>query len=138
MRALLVLALFWAAPVCAESVVALRTIRPQQIITDHDVRLDQSTIQGAHQQLEDVLGQEAKYIIYPGRAIMKGSVGTPAIIERNQIVELIYSSGGLRIIAEGRALGRGATGDRIRVMNIGSRTTIFGEISPDGTIRVTK
>lgn len=138
MRTLLVLAMFWAVPVCAESVVALRTIRPQQIITDQDVRLDQTEIQGAHRMLEEVLGQEAKYIIYPGRAIMRGSVGIPAVVERNQRVELIYLHGGLRIVAEGRALGRGASGERIRVMNLGSRTTIFGEISPDGSVRVTK
>ncbi|MEM9126779.1 MAG: flagella basal body P-ring formation protein FlgA, partial [Pseudomonadota bacterium] len=42
----------------------------------------------------------------------------------------------LSITTEGRALGRGAAGDRIRVMNLSSRTTVTGLIRPDGQIEV--
>ncbi|WP_136443301.1 flagellar basal body P-ring formation chaperone FlgA [Pacificoceanicola onchidii] len=122
----------------AESVVATRTIRPQQVIMPGDVRLDQAEISGAFKRLDAVIGQEARFALYPGRAVMQGSIGEPAVVDRNQVVELIYIHGGLRIAAEGRALGRGGVGERIRVMNTGSRTVLFGEIAPNGTIIVSK
>jgi flagella basal body P-ring formation protein FlgA len=42
----------------------------------------------------------------------------------------------LRIAADGRALGRGAAGAHIRVMNLASRNTVGGEVQPDGTVHV--
>ncbi|WP_425071527.1 flagellar basal body P-ring formation chaperone FlgA [Sagittula sp. S175] len=138
MRLLAVLLGVAASTAQADTVVATQTIRPQQIITSDAVKLDPSTVAGAYTALHQVVGQEAQYALYPGRALMIGAVGEPALIERNQVVELIYEYGGLRIVTEGRALDRGAAGDRIRVMNISSRTSLFGTISPDGTILVAK
>jgi flagella basal body P-ring formation protein FlgA len=137
MRWLVLLALVPGAAV-ADTVVATQTIRPQQIITADAVRLDPAEVQGAHATLDAVVGQEARTAIYPGRAVMHGAVGQPALVDRNQAVELVYVQGGLRIRAEGRALGRGAAGERIRVMNVDSRTTLFGTIAPDGSILVNK
>jgi flagella basal body P-ring formation protein FlgA len=65
-----------------------------------------------------------------------GDIGPPAVIDRNQIVGLRYSANGITISTEGRALERGAIGDMIRVMNIGSRATLFGQILSDGSIEV--
>ena len=135
-----VVALFFllAAPLAAETIVATRTIRPQQIITAGDIRIEPLKIEGAHSNLDMVIGLEARVAIYPGRAIMQGALGPPALVERNQYVELIFENAGLRIVAEGRALGRGAIGERIRVMNESSRTVLFGTITEDGSIRVSK
>jgi flagella basal body P-ring formation protein FlgA len=135
-RALLLVLL--GAPAGAETVVATQTIRPQQIITADLVRLDAAEVAGAFSSLDAVLGLEARRAIYPGRAVMRGALGTPALVDRNQMVALIYAYGGLRITAEGRALGRGAAGERIRVMNVDSRTTLFGTIAPDGSVLVQK
>ena len=138
MRYAAFLALFLAGQAAAEVVVATRTIRPQQVIAPDDVRLDPADRPGAHTVLDDVIGREARVAIYPGRVVMQGAVGSPALVDRNQAVELIFVHGTLRIIAEGRALGRGGAGDRIRVMNASSRTVFFGTIHPDGTVHVSK
>jgi flagella basal body P-ring formation protein FlgA len=58
------------------------------------------------------------------------------VVERNQIVPISFLSGGLAIKAEGRALARGGVGDVIRVMNLQSRTTVSGQIAPDGQVLV--
>jgi flagella basal body P-ring formation protein FlgA len=125
-------------PAAADTVVAAQTIRPQQIITAQAVRLDPAEVAGAHQSLDEVIGLEARHAIYPGRAVMRGALGAPALVERNALVNLVYLHGGLRIVADGRALGRGAAGDRIRVMNIDSRNVLFGTIAEDGTVLVSK
>lgn len=135
---LFLLFILTAQGLSAETVVTVQTIRPQQIITADLVRMDPADVPGAHSILDEVLGMEARIAMYPGRAVMRGAVGVPALIDRNQMVEIVYVAGGLRIKAEGRALGRGAAGERIRVMNTDSRTVLFGTISPDGTVLVAK
>jgi flagella basal body P-ring formation protein FlgA len=139
MKTLAALALMLAAgAAAADTVVATRTIRPQEIITADALRLDAATVAGAHDSLEAVIGQEARVAIYPGRAVMRNATGMPALIERNAVVELVYRQNGLVIVTEGRALARAAAGERIRVMNLSSRTTLFGTVSSNGTVLVTK
>ena len=126
-----------AFPVFADTVVPARTIRPHQIITEMDVTFAAGDLISGFGRLSDVIGQEARVALYVGRPILVGDIGPPALIDRNQIVALRYASGGISISTEGRALERGAVGDRIRVMNLGSRATLFGQILEDGTVKVT-
>ncbi|MBY6003914.1 flagellar basal body P-ring formation protein FlgA [Salipiger bermudensis] len=125
-----------ASSATAETVIATRTIRAQEIVPPDAVRLDAAEIRGAHGALEDVVGQEARVALYPGRPVMRGAVGTPALVERNQIVELSFARNGLSIVTEGRALDRAGAGERVRVMNLSSRTTLFGTVTDDGAVRI--
>jgi flagella basal body P-ring formation protein FlgA len=125
-----------AFPVVADTVVPARTIRANQIITEMDVTFAAGDLVTGFSRLSDVIGQEARVALYVGRPILVGDIGPPAIVTRNQIVPLRYSANGISISTEGRALERGAIGDRIRVMNLGSRATLFGQILNDGTVRV--
>ncbi|NIR43626.1 MAG: flagella basal body P-ring formation protein FlgA, partial [Gemmatimonadetes bacterium] len=43
---------------------------------------------------------------------------------------------GIEIMTEGRALQRAAVGETIRVMNLSSRTTVSGQVAPDGSIQI--
>lgn len=125
-----------AFPAVADTVVPSRTIRAYQIITEMDVTFAPGDLATGYARLSDVIGQEARVALYAGRPILMGDIGPPAVISRNQIVPLRYNANGISIATEGRALERGAIGDRIRVMNLGSRATLFGQILDDGTIRV--
>ncbi len=136
MKTLLFIIALWATPGFGETLVAARTIRSQAIITAQDVAVSGATIAGTYLTPDDVIGQEARVVIYVGRPIRLGDVGPPALVDRNQIVTIVFNSGGLRISAEARALGRGGIGDRIRVMNLASRTTVTGTIQPDASIIV--
>ena len=127
-----------ASDLLAETVVANRTIRPQQILTEQDIRLEPGQHAGAFSDIGNAVGMEARVAIYPGRPVMRSAVGEPALIERNQAVELVYRRGGLRIVTEGRALGRGGSGERVRVMNLASRSILFGTIQDNGTILVSQ
>jgi len=131
---LLVLASTTAAH--AQSVVAARTIRAQTVITADDLVMSDDTVSGAYTALEEVIGFETRVALYAGRPVRSGEVGPPALVERNQIVPLIYQVGGLIIAAEGRALGRAGLGETVRVMNMASRQTVSGRIRSDGAIVV--
>ncbi len=128
--------LFFPTAVMADSVVATRTIRAQAIVVADDVTVVAADIPGALRDPATGIGLEAQIAIYPGRPLHAADLGPPAIVDRNQIVLLAYQSGLLAIMTEGRALSRGGVGDVIRVMNLASRTTVSGQIMPDGSVHV--
>lgn len=120
----------------AEVIVASRTIRAREIISVDDLILKSANIDGAVSDPSDIIGKEARVVLYAGRPIRPGDIGSPAIIDRNDLVTLVFSRGPLRIATEGRALGRGAVGETVRAMNMTSRTTVTGRIMTDGSIEV--
>lgn len=134
---LLSLTLLACSPALADRVEAVRVIRAHEIIAAGDVVLREDP--GAvGPSLKEIIGKEARVALYPGRPIRAGDVTTPAVVERNQMVPLVYVRGGLRIEAEGRALERAGPGDYIRVMNLASRATVTGRVTANGQIEVSR
>lgn len=125
-----------AGPAAAEAVSAARAIRAQTVISAADLTVVDQDVPGAVLRLEDAAGLEARVTLYPGRPILLSQIGPPAIVERNQMVQMVYARGPLAIFAEGRALDRGGAGDRVRVMNLGSKQIVTGAVGADGRIEV--
>lgn len=139
MRALLILvALMFADAAPAETLTAARLVRPQAVIVPDDLVLVDRSVPGALGVGDDIIGLEARVTLYPGRPILADHVGPPALIERNQPVLAIFRRGGLTILAEARALSRGAEGDLVKIMNLASRTTVSGFVQPDGSVLVSR
>jgi flagella basal body P-ring formation protein FlgA len=135
MRAL-VLLLLLASPAQADSLIAARTLQAHSVLAAEDMMLVAADLPGALTSPELAVGQETRIAIYAGRPILASALGPAALVERNQIVVLIYRSAGLTISTEGRALDRGAEGDRIKVMNLTSKSTVTGVIGPGGVVHV--
>lgn len=123
-------------PAMAETLIAARTVRSQAILVPSDLSMIAKTIPGSLDNPDQAIGLEARVVLYAGRPIRPGDVGPAAIIERNQIVTLLFRRGGLTIAAEARALARAGVGDVIRVMNLASRSTVSGTVGADGTVTV--
>ncbi|WP_323763949.1 flagellar basal body P-ring formation chaperone FlgA [Marinovum sp.] len=136
--ALALLSVCLAGAALAETVVPARTLRANTIIAPTDLTMRSTDVPGALSDPDQIIGRETRVTLYAGRPIRPGDIGPPALVTRNQIVTLHFTAGGLRILADGRALGRGGAGDRIRVMNLSSRATLFGTVQPDGTINVSQ
>lgn len=124
-------------PAMADVLVSSRTLRAGTQITADDLSLIRGNPpHGAATNAADVIGMEARVTLYAGRPIPLGSLSEPALVERNQLVSLIFNHGGLEIRAEGRALGRGGAGDTIRIMNLASRSTVSGQVAAPGIVEV--
>lgn len=136
MRFILALLCLMPGLAAAETVVAARTIRAQTVLSAQDLVVQPGGPGGV--ALADLIGQEARVALYAGRPVGPGDVGPPALVERNQIVSLVYEGHGLTILAEGRVLGRAAAGEHVRAMNLDSRATISGRVMADGRVRVTE
>lgn len=125
-----------AVPALAETVVAARTIPAHTLIGPEDLLLRDVVIPGGVDDPTLIIGMEARVALYAGRPIRPADVGFPAVVERNQLVPLIFIRAGLMITTEGRALGRAGPGDVIQVMNLASRTTVSARIGLDGAAYV--
>ncbi|MGB0440081.1 MAG: flagellar basal body P-ring formation chaperone FlgA [Paracoccaceae bacterium] len=135
---ILIWILLWGLPgvALAESILTTRTIRPEDIIAPSDIRIVQDSFRGSYTKPEDVIGQEARVALYAGRPILRGDVRAPALVGRNDRVELVFRQGGLQITAEGRALSRAAVGETAMVLNITSRRRVIGRVMADGRVLV--
>lgn len=131
------LSLVGVSSAAADTVIATQNIRSKSIITANDIKLVAADLKNGFSSLDDVIGQEARVILYAGRPVTRNDIGPPALVERNQIVTLAYTAGPITILAEGRSLGRAGAGEILRVMNLSSRTSIAGTVRPDGTVAVT-
>lgn len=138
MRMLALIGCLVTAPAAADTVLAARTIRAQSLITAQDLVVKRVDVVGAISDPARIAGQEARVALYAGRPIRPGDFGPPALVERNQIIALIYDHSGLSITAEGRSLSRAGPGETVRVMNMSSRITVSGQVQPDGRVLVSR
>lgn len=138
MRWLFAIAVFvLPLPAAADVLVATRTLRAATQISPGDVVLVRGTPPpGAATHPEEAIGMEARVTLYSGRPIPLASLSEPALVERNQLVALLFHHGGLEIRADGRALGRGGAGESIRIMNLASRSTVSGRVAGPGLVVV--
>lgn len=125
-----------ASSAVSETLIATKMIRANTVIQPSDILVDTKPGNLEGLSLEDVVGMEARVVIYPGRPIASKDIVPPAVVLRNQLIPLIYDYGGLSISTVGRALDRGAVGQRIKVMNSQSKATVIGIISEDGSVHV--
>lgn len=120
----------------AETVVASRTLQAKTVLSEGDMRVVDGVVSGAVTDPAMALGLEAKVTLYEGRPILAAYLGPPALIERNEIVSLAFTSGALTIRSEGRVLDRAGLGERVRVMNLASRITVTGTVIGPGQVSV--
>ena len=81
----------------SQTLVAAKNLRAQSIIGPEDLVVMERSIPGTYGIVDDIIGMEARVTLYAGRPIRIDQIGPPAVIERNQIVTLLYRRGGLSI-----------------------------------------
>lgn len=135
MKALVVMLALLPPPAIADSVVATRMLRAGTILQPGDVRLAQGQ-DGGFSDPSQAIGLETLVMISDGRPLRPEHLTTPTLVNRNQMVTIIYDKGPLRIEAAGRAITAGGAGQAVRVMNTSSRVTVTGRVSSDGHVIV--
>ena len=111
-------------PVRAD-VVAARTLRVGTVIAKTDLEV---LSEASEKSRDRMIGRETKRAIYAGRKIEADNLGPVTIVHRNDVIRLVYSSKGLGLRTEGRALGDGGVGEVIPVMNLDTRIVIQATI----------
>ncbi|RZO67970.1 MAG: flagellar basal body P-ring formation protein FlgA [Parvularculaceae bacterium] len=120
--------------VSAAEMFAARNISAGEILLEGDLINADEEIVAA----ESLIGLETRRSLYKGAPVFAGMLRAPILVKRNAIVAMEFRSGPLVIRSEGRALQEGANGDIIRVMNLGSRTTITATVNGGNSVRVVR
>jgi flagella basal body P-ring formation protein FlgA len=81
-------------------------------------------------------GLAAKRALHPGEALRQSDLVKPELVARNEVVTITYEVPGILLTIRGQALGAGAEGDVINVLNTQSKRTIQAVVSGPGRVSV--
>lgn len=85
---------------------------------------------------DSLIGMTPRRTAYSGKPLKATDLQAPMIIERGDVVTMLFKSGPLVLTASGKALQNGAKGDMIRVTNMVSNETIEGFVTASKEITV--
>lgn len=105
----------------AADILAKRTLRVGVVLGPADLTSSSPEGQSIMRQM---LGLEMRRAVYAGHPVTHEHLGPPTLVQRNEIVAMVYRVGGLGIRTEGRALTRGGQGEVVEIMNLSSRQTV--------------
>ena len=121
-------------------IVPVRTLPPGTVLQADDLRsasVRASLLQSPVARVaSDAAGMAVAHLAPEGQPLALAELHRPNAVTREQAVLLLLDSPGMTLSAQGRALQSGAVGDRIRVVNTGSRAIVLGVVVGDGQVRV--
>ncbi len=123
-------------------VVAKRPLRRDEILTADSLEYAPLTQRDGedHGQffadVENLLGKQLKRSVSTGLPITSDYVGSPVVIQRNELIEVESVSGSVVVRTMARALGSGAVGELIDVELIPSRNKMLAAVTGPLKVRV--
>jgi flagella basal body P-ring formation protein FlgA len=120
--------------------VLARPVARGEVITASDIdwiQLPHSRVRAEHLASEAALiGMAARRALRPGEPLREFDIEAPRIIERGEIVSLVFQSGALTLAARARAMEDAAEGELIRFVNLQSNRTVEAVAEGPGRARV--
>ncbi|MGD9210077.1 MAG: flagellar basal body P-ring formation chaperone FlgA [Desulfobacteraceae bacterium] len=86
--------------------------------------------------LDFVIGKRARYKIYPQQVIDENDIEIPPTLRRGDTVKIIVAFSSLIATAQGVVRENGKVGDKIKVVNIDSKKTLYATIVDSHTVKV--
>ncbi len=83
-----------------------------------------------------VIGQAARHQLRPGQPLRETDLMKPALVERNDMVTIIYEAPGIMLTLRGQAQESGGLGDTVGVLNLQSKRVVQGVVSGPGRVTV--
>lgn len=124
----------------AETVVTLRAIAQNDIVTASDVMIERRPRSELGNSpvldIEDVLGLAAKRPLRAGQVIRPADVTKPELVSRNHTVTMLFQVPGILLSYRGKALESGAMGDVISVLNPQSKRTVQAVVTGHNQVTV--
>jgi len=87
---------------------------------------------------DDLIGMTPRRVVLPGKTLQMNDLQAPLIVERGDIVTMIFDHGGMRLTAKGKALEDGAKGDLVRVSNSSSNRNVEATVTAHREVLVRK
>ncbi|HWK94307.1 MAG TPA: flagellar basal body P-ring formation chaperone FlgA [Pseudolabrys sp.] len=95
-------------------------------------QVDRDTVVG----IEHAVGLAVRNVVRPGQALRAADLTRPELVQRGQMVTLVFEAPGLTLTLRGKATESGAEGDTVSVLNEQSKRTIQGVVVGPGHVVV--
>jgi flagella basal body P-ring formation protein FlgA len=127
-----------AAAGAAEADVLVRPVARGEVLASADFERGYVPAATARFALRgaDAAGKEARRALPAGASVRASDIGPPTLVRRGEGVTLVMRSGRLTITAPGRALGDGAAGGAVRVVNLATDRTLDARVMGPGAAEV--
>ena len=86
--------------------------------------------------IERAVGLAARNVIRPGPPLRDAALTRPEVVQRGQMVTLVFEAPGLTLTLRGKATESGAEGDTVSVLNEQSKRTVQGVVVGPGHVVV--
>lgn len=83
-----------------------------------------------------LVNKEAKKVLAEGKIISNRDIGSKMLIKKGDTVTVVYKTDKMQITAKAEALGEGAKGDKIELLNTKSKKVLYGEIVDQDTVEI--
>jgi flagella basal body P-ring formation protein FlgA len=87
--------------------------------------------------MSDLIGMVPRKALRTGELIHSADLAKPMLVEKNQLISVVYASKGLSLTMRGRAQANGAMGETIRIQNPQSKRIVEGVVSGPGQVIIT-
>jgi len=87
---------------------------------------------------DDLIGMTPRRVILPGKTVKVNDLQAPLIVERGDLVTMIFNDGGMTLTAKGKALENGAKGDLVRIANAATSRTVEGLVTAQREVVIKK
>lgn len=122
------------------AVVAQREIKSGELIDAGDVELTRVVISKAPPStitdLDDCMGMVVRATIRKGSLLSENQVEAPILVRRGDMINLIVDTGNLRIETRAIAKQDGRRKQVIKVLNIGSKKVVYGQVVSGDEVRI--
>jgi flagella basal body P-ring formation protein FlgA len=119
----------------ARAITRGETIRESDILIERLPRADVQT--DALSKAEFVINQAARRSLRAGQTMRAADLMKPQIISRDDGVTIIFKTSTITLTLRGKALGNGAEGEPISVLNPQSKRIVQGTVTAPGVVTVT-
>lgn len=124
-----------------EVVTLARTIQRGETIRESDIvveRLPRADVQtDALTKIEHVVNQAARRSLRGGQTMRAADLMKPQIIARDDAVTILFRTATITLTLRGKAMGSGAEGETITVLNPQSKRLVQATITAPGVVTVT-
>lgn len=131
-------------PVAVETelqvLVSLRALPRNGVILPQDVELQRRRVPGVAAgyltEVQQLAGRHLRNSVAPGTAISAELLAADVLVKRGQRVTLVAAAGSLEVRAQGEAIADATPDGRIRVLNLGSRRIVEGQVESRDRVRI--
>jgi len=86
---------------------------------------------------EQAVGLAATRALRAGQVLRLSDLHKPQVVQRNEVVTIVYEVPGILLTMRGKVLEPGAVGDLVSVLNVQSNRTVQATVSGPGRVTIT-